>query len=257
MELGERLLEARKEAGLSQRQVCGDVITRNMLSRIEHGTVQPSMKTLQYLAQVLGKPVGYFLGETTASANEGIMAQARECFADGKYAQVLQTLEAYQEPDPLDWERGLLGFLSCLLAAEAAAAQGRGPVEEKYLTLSEGFSSPYLIPALLSYREKLRGGLGALPSLDAELLLRARSALEAGNLDRARKLLEAVENQGSLWQGLYGSLCMASGNHAEAVEHLLKGDPLDCLPLLEECYRAQGDYEKAYLCACRRREYEK
>ena len=50
---------------------------------------------------------------------------------------------------------------------------------------------------------------------------------------------------------------MASGDHAEAVEHLLKGDPLDCLPLLEECYRAQGDYEKAYLCACRRREYEK
>ena len=50
---------------------------------------------------------------------------------------------------------------------------------------------------------------------------------------------------------------MASGAHAEAVEHLLKGDPLACLPLLEECYRAQGDYEKAYLCACRRREYEK
>ena len=96
-----------------------------------------------------------------------------------------------------------------------------------------------------------------MPGLDAELLLRARSALEAGNLDRAGKLLEAVENRGSLWHSLYGSLCMASGDHAEAVEHLLKGDPLDCLPLLEECYRAQRDYEKAYLCACRRREYEK
>ena len=257
MELGEKLLEARKEAGLSQRQVCGDRITRNMLSRIEHGTVRPSMKTLQYLAQVLGKPVGYFLGETTDSGNGEVMAQARECFAEGKYAQVLQKLEAYKEPDPLDWERGLLGFLSCLLAAEAAAAQGRRPVEEKYLALSEGFSSPYIIPALRAYVERLRGGLGTLPSLDTELLLRARCALEEGKPDRARKLLEAVEDRGGLWHTLMGSLCMAVGDYNQAVEHLLQGDTADCLPLLEECYRAQGDYEKAYLCACKRRELEK
>ena len=257
MELGEKLLEARKEAGLSQRQVCGDVITRNMLSRIEHGTVRPSMKTLQYLAQVLGKPVGYFLGEKTASVNEEVMARARECFAEGKYAQVLQQLEGYKEPDALDWERGLLGCLSCLMAAEAAAAQGRKPVEEKYLTLSEQFSSPYITSVLLSRRETLRQGLGTLPSLDAELLLRARSALEDGKPDRARKLLEAVEDRGSLWHTLMGSLHMAAGDYAQAVEHLLKGEPTDCLPLLEECYRAQGDYEKAYLCACKRREYKK
>ena len=257
MELGEKLLEARKEAGLSQRQVCGDVITRNMLSRIEHGAVRPSMKTLQYLAKVLGKPVGYFLGETTASVNEEVMAQARECFAEGKYAQVLQQLEGYRGPDTLDWERGLLGFLSCLMAAEAAAAQGRKPVEEKYLTLSEGFSSPYITPTLCSRRESLRQGLGTLPSLDTELLLRARKAQEGGNMDRARKLLDAVENRGNLWHGLMGSLYMALGDYAQAVEYLLKGEDKDCLPLLEECYRAQGDYEKAYLCACKRRALEK
>ena len=257
MELGEKLLEARKEAGLSQRQVCGDVITRNMLSRIEHGTVRPSMKTLQYLAQVLGKPVGYFLGERIASVNEEVMARARGCFAEGKYAQVLQELESYQGPDALDWERGLLGYLSCLMAAEAAAAQGKTPVEEKYLTLSESFSSPYITPVLLSRRESLRQGLGTLPSLDAELLLRARGALEEGNLDRARRLLEAVEEKGSLWHTLAGSLCMAAGDHVKAEAYLLKGDPIECLPLLEECYRAQGDYEKAYHCACRRREYKK
>ena len=33
--LGQRLKEARIEAGLSQRQLCGDTITRNMLSQIE------------------------------------------------------------------------------------------------------------------------------------------------------------------------------------------------------------------------------
>ena len=61
MELGEKLRQARLEAGMSQRQLCGDVITRNMLSQIENGSARPSMPTLQHLASRLGKSVGYFL----------------------------------------------------------------------------------------------------------------------------------------------------------------------------------------------------
>ena len=53
MELGERLRQARINAGLSQRQLCGDEITRNMLSQIEHGTCNPSVSTLCYLAKRL------------------------------------------------------------------------------------------------------------------------------------------------------------------------------------------------------------
>ena len=65
MELGQRILQARQEAGLSQRQLCGDVITRNMLAQIEHGTARPSMDTLQYLAERLGKSISYFLEEAS------------------------------------------------------------------------------------------------------------------------------------------------------------------------------------------------
>jgi len=57
MELGDKLRQARIEAGLSQRQLCGEEITRNMLSLIENGSAKPSMKTLQYLAGRLGKTV--------------------------------------------------------------------------------------------------------------------------------------------------------------------------------------------------------
>jgi transcriptional regulator with XRE-family HTH domain len=63
MELGEKLKQARLEAGVSQRQLCGEVITRNMLSRIENGFARPSMDTLRYLAAQLGKPMSYFLEE--------------------------------------------------------------------------------------------------------------------------------------------------------------------------------------------------
>ena len=63
MELGEKLKQARLDAGLSQRQLCGDTITRNMLSQIENGTANPSVATLQVLANRLGKPITYFREE--------------------------------------------------------------------------------------------------------------------------------------------------------------------------------------------------
>ena len=51
MELGKRIKEARLDAGLSQRQLCGERLTRNMLSLIENGSARQSMDTLQYLAK--------------------------------------------------------------------------------------------------------------------------------------------------------------------------------------------------------------
>ena len=116
MDLGEKLRQARLEAGLSQRQLCGDVITRNMLSQIESGKAGPSMATLQYLAGQLGKPVSYFLEEDTAlSANISTMEQARHAYVHRDYELVLRILEGYQQPDPLfDQEYAYLMALSAL-----------------------------------------------------------------------------------------------------------------------------------------------
>ena len=51
MALGQQIRQVRLDAGLSQRQLCGGLITRNMLSQIENGNARPSMDTLQQLAQ--------------------------------------------------------------------------------------------------------------------------------------------------------------------------------------------------------------
>ena len=97
MELGQRLRQARLDAGLTQRQVCGDLITRNMLSQIENGTAQPSMDTLCYLAEKLGKPVGYFLDEQTAPPNQLLIEQARAAFTEEDYDLVLEYLNKFQQ----------------------------------------------------------------------------------------------------------------------------------------------------------------
>ena len=53
-ELGKRLKEARIARKMTQSEVVGTFITRNMLSQIESGKAMPSVETLQYLAEVLG-----------------------------------------------------------------------------------------------------------------------------------------------------------------------------------------------------------
>ena len=125
MTLGEKLKAARLQAGLSQRQLCGDMITRNMLSQIENGSATPSMATLQYLAGQLGKSVSYFLQEDAVdSPNPALMQQAREAYGKRQYAQVLQLLQHYQGPDPLfDQEQKYLAALCALAQASARLEQ--------------------------------------------------------------------------------------------------------------------------------------
>ncbi len=123
MELSERLKQARLEAGLSQKALCGDRITRNMLSQIENGSARPSMDTLRYLALRLGKPLSYFLEEDAiTSPNQDLMTQARAAAP----SDALQLLGQYQSPDAaFDRERWLLEALVCLTLAEDALQQNR------------------------------------------------------------------------------------------------------------------------------------
>ena len=55
-ELGRRLKEARLARRMTQSEVVGDFITRNMLSQIESGSAMPSVTTLEYLSKRLEIP---------------------------------------------------------------------------------------------------------------------------------------------------------------------------------------------------------
>ena len=61
MTLGQKIRELRLSKQMTQKELAGDFITRNMLSQIENDSATPSMKTMEYLAKSLEKPIGYFL----------------------------------------------------------------------------------------------------------------------------------------------------------------------------------------------------
>ena len=222
MDLGEKIRQARLEAGLSQRQLCGEEITRNMLSLIEHGTAKPSMKTLRYLSLQLGKPISYFLEDGAEDPADLIQSsealrQAAEALEEGKFIYSAQLLEQVSSP------------LLC---------------REKLLLLSR-------IPGA-----DLKKISEELPSLDDELLLRSEAALISGDTLRCQQLLDVCEDRETpRWLLLMGKLHIAQSHWSEAAACLEKAEAAcpETIPLLEICFRELGDFRRAYEYACKQK----
>ncbi len=268
MDLGQKIRTARLEAGLSQRQLCGDTITRNMLSLIEHGSAKPSMTTLQILAGRLGKPVSFFLDEeAVTSPNQALMARLRGAWEAGDWEGALELGDQYRPPDPVfDREWALIRKLCLLARAEQAIRDQRLPYARTLLDRAGELAGGYLAGELEQRRLGLliqadparRGELvPLLMSLDDGLLLRAQGALDAGDPDRALALLGAVEDrEASRWQLLAGEAQFARNNYQTAVFHFSRAEaefPSQVLSRLEICYRELGDFQKAYEYACKQR----
>lgn len=265
MELGERLRQARINAGLSQRQLCGEEITRNMLSQIEHGVCNPSVATLSYLAKRLELPVSYFLEEDMAvSSNGSVMGAGWQAFEAGNATAAMDALERYRAPDPVyEREYSLLKALVLLQLASENIERGRLPYAGKLLNQCmelEGKLS--WLPELTQRRLVLQGRLQEylpevqLRCLDEELMLHAASALGENRPDRAAALLDACEDQiNARWNLLRGRAYFSQEEYAAAAACLQLAEDKEpaVLPLLEKCFSSLGDYQNAYYYACKQR----
>ncbi|MDR7856500.1 helix-turn-helix transcriptional regulator [Tissierella sp.] len=67
---GQKIKKARLEKNFTQSELVGDFITRNMLSKIENDAANPSLKTIEYLAYKLEKPISYFLDNSLTIDNK-------------------------------------------------------------------------------------------------------------------------------------------------------------------------------------------
>lgn len=258
MELGQRLKQARLEAGLSQRQLCGESITRNMLSQIENGSARPSMDTLRLLAGRLGKPLSWFLEEQSASTNQTRILQARGL----RGQRVLELLEDYQGPDPVfDPERYLMESFAYLELAETAIAENRMGYARELLGKARlaGQQTPYYTRELERRRVQLCYCAGEpaeklaalLPDNTWELLLRAQ-----GEKDPVRRgqLLDAAPEKTERWHYLRAEAFLEQKDYKNALEHYLQAQQSkETFARLEQCYRELEDYKMAYFYACKQR----
>ena len=243
MDLGGKIKAARLEMGLSQRQLCGKFMTRNMLSMLENGAAKPSMETLRYLAGVLRKPVGYFLEE----AEE--LAAAREAFALEDWDALRQALDGVNPTE----EGTLLEFYWHLQQGAAALAQEKLPYACTVLQRAVEMQGIYITKPLRQRARvllTLAGGKGNPDNEDTALLALAMEAPEPG---RQAEILGAAEDrENPRWA--WAMAQVALGEYAAAGELLGKcPDSRQVWQAREVCCRETGDFKGAYEAACKLR----
>ena len=157
---------------MTQKELAGDVITRNMLSKIENDAATPSVRTLEYLARTLALPAGYFLGQSGLS--DGLVPdgldEARDAFRRRQWLQCLAALK--RDTKAASTDEGYL--LHARAGAEAArlALERGDPAEARELA-----------EAALYYNQE---GMYYSPTLDAELcLLLGKTLIALGEEERS------------------------------------------------------------------------
>ena len=99
MTLGQKLKQTRLARGMTQAQVVGDRITRNMLSQIENDLASPSVGTLEYLASVLNVRLSWLLASEQEEAEAGRTQQLRALLKSGEYAACLELAPEHAPDD--------------------------------------------------------------------------------------------------------------------------------------------------------------
>jgi len=258
MDLGVKIKEARLAAGLSQRQLCGQQLTRNMLSQIENGSARPSMKTLGYLAERLGKPISWFLEEKPVDAsNLEALEQARTALALGDTDALRRALDKFQAPDPVFFqEHRLLEFLWRLNRAEEALKDRQLPYAIKLLREALELDGLYITRQHRRRCRVLLGLAGGSERLEWDPETMLVLAAQAETPERRIKILDAAEFPGEPgWNRLRAEALMDLGRFEEAEQCCLRlPRTRQVLTWLECCRRELGDYKGAYEYAVALRE---
>lgn len=283
MTLGEKIKAARLERHMTQKDVVGDYITRNMLSKIENGSATPSVKTLEYLAGALGLPAGYFMSESGGDElTPGDVCSARQLFRDGAYDGCIQVLEA------LDMDGGYRDEALMLLSRAKISLSKNAMVDGRYeeairlaqeavahndesLYVSAAFRTEAL---LLIARCTMELGGDFMRALDAYQaayqdqglgefyrLTMAEYYIMQGELDSAKKEMDSISRLSEATKPAYlmlqGQMEIKDNQYEQAAKQLEKAEQLarttgssyflsSLYAMLEECYREMEDFKKAY-----------
>lgn len=138
MTIGEKIRLARVSQQMTQSEVVGDVITRNMLSAIESGKATPSLDTLLYLSGKLDLPIAYLLSDEDISTHKrnDLIKNARKAFAQRNYDECISIVK---DIDELDDEIAYILAYSSFECGIAAAKNGSFITAQEYLTLAKKY----------------------------------------------------------------------------------------------------------------------
>lgn len=129
--LGANIRAARRHLGMTQGQLAGEDITRNMLSLIESGAALPSLPTLCMIAERLGLTPGALMGELSDHLIERSEKELRVLLAKKKYGELIDRWDReLGEDSELEPTPGLCDLLIEGLVGRAIELFGQGRLGE-------------------------------------------------------------------------------------------------------------------------------
>lgn len=276
--IGQRIRALRLSRSMTQKQLAGDSITRNMLSLIENGSASPSLATLTELAHRLGVPVGYFFASNDEEISHflkmGMIEELRKLYGAGKYTECLSLCATLSRPDEeiqlLIAECNLAladkAFQNYALASASACLEKVSRAAARCLYLSDRIAgtTEYLSllirsVSLTEIPEKLGEPASFAKSyIPAEFMIyvRALRLAESGDTAGAEDICQSGLISSPVYLDfLHARLLIAEGRTEEA-EPLLRRQltaaflgfftKLHLLNAMELCASAAGDFKSAY-----------
>ena len=269
--VAQKIRAARQRLGITQATLAGEQITRNMLCRIEGGTVTASRATLAYLAEELHLPLLYLLDDRitlTEALKVTYMPDVRRAFSAGHYKEAARLIDKhFREPDD---EIALILASSCIELAKTALHTGNLDTAAKHVKKAEDAMRQTVLPTkhLAAAASLLRAVIKNVQSprheiADADVLCMTD---DAAMTDLFYYLTENVELTSDKLRNthLVARRALRDRDYRTALkllheleEHRTEKEMGAFLLFrvytdLEQCYRETSDYETAYRYASKR-----
>ncbi len=282
LELGKKIKNERKRLHLTQSELCGDYLTRNMLSRIETGSANPSLETLEYIASRLGVSAGYLISDEDSEDDlkyRRLLSMIKSEYENGNYSLCLDYLEAIPEKNSeaeslyvlakhsLAIELLYLGQLKKALSLFEEVALMKTSLS--WVSRESHLYRTYIKRFLSDPDQSGEGGiissLCAISSSSSDLIpmFRVIELLDRSGTEAAQTLLSVTSFSNSSYRCFAEAhIAMKNGDYESAriKTNECMGYTLDpimktmCYSVLEKSSAELKDYEKAYAYSQRRKE---
>lgn len=293
--IGSRICAIRKKRGMTQSQLAGEDVTRNMLSRIENGAALPSLPTLCVIADRLSVPVGALLGDLEEFSAWQLSLDMKRLLEQKKYDRVIEQLKGAASDEELTallckayigkadelYSRGGLGFALQYLEAADRICKNSEDSERIFILRTLISICPALYPddavsADSSHESRLRGIIFDKSGRAMYLYALTRlGGLEKSAYSQPHPMADTLRSELSPLTSISSDricrihidakLDMISAEYLDAKAKLLtilSPEPppailYDILADLEFCCKCCGDFENAYKYSGQRLELTK
>lgn len=275
--IGEKIKSLRLSKRMTQNELAGDQITRNMLSLVENGSALPSLQTIMYLSERLEVPAGIFLareGEELVYKKMSELVKIKNTFKSREYklcSAMCENLLLEGNDDEVSYILSLCHFEiakelfntgrlhSSCEAFDLACSCAEDTIYGGEIIRS---SAAVYFDYMLRLSPTLTSELG-YDSYDGEYVLtdpfcryaRVVRAIESGNDFAAKLYISEYENKDKCFcEHIKAIIEMSNNDFSSAYERLKKLiNDTDCRAImydifknLETCCREIGDYKSAY-----------